>query len=130
MLRFLVSRMERSFDAVQTIATAFDRRSIAEKSHCRLAWHASFFMSCRLRLISNAMRCLTLYFVLKILPCMKEKIMFGLDFGIAGKKAIVCASSKGLGFGCKRTSGGWVDLVMCVRGADRLHEWQTSCAKT
>ena len=23
-----------------------------------------------------------------------------LDFGIAGKKAVVCASSKGLGFGC------------------------------
>ncbi len=26
--------------------------------------------------------------------------MSGLDFGITGKKAIVCASSKGLGFGC------------------------------
>ena len=31
MLRYLVSRMERSFDAVQTIAAALDRRSIADK---------------------------------------------------------------------------------------------------
>ena len=31
MLRYLVSRMERSFDAVQTVAAALDRRSIADK---------------------------------------------------------------------------------------------------
>ena len=31
MLRYLVSRMERTFDAVQTIVTALDRRSIADK---------------------------------------------------------------------------------------------------
>ena len=31
MLRYLISRMERSFDAVQTIATALDQRSIADK---------------------------------------------------------------------------------------------------
>ena len=31
MLRYLLSRMERSFDAVQTIAAALDRRSIADK---------------------------------------------------------------------------------------------------
>ena len=31
MLRYLISRMERSFDAVQTIAAALDRRSIADK---------------------------------------------------------------------------------------------------
>ena len=31
MLRYLISRMERSFDTVQTIAAALDRRSIADK---------------------------------------------------------------------------------------------------
>ena len=31
MLRYLVSRMERSFDAVQTVAAALDQRSIADK---------------------------------------------------------------------------------------------------
>ena len=31
MLRYLVSRMERSFDAVQSVATALDQRSIADK---------------------------------------------------------------------------------------------------
>ena len=49
--------------------------------------------------------------------------MSGLDFGIAGKKAIVCASSKGLGFGCANALAAvGVDLVMCARGADRLAE--------
>ena len=49
--------------------------------------------------------------------------MSGLDFGIAGKKAIVCASSKGLGFGCANALAAvGVNLVMCARGADRLHE--------
>ena len=47
--------------------------------------------------------------------------MSGLDFGIVGKKAIVCASSKGLGFGCANALAAvGVNLVMCARGADRL----------
>ena len=41
---------------------------------------------------------------------------FGLDFGIAGKTAIVCASSKGLGFGCADALAAvGVNLVMCAR---------------
>ena len=53
----------------------------------------------------------------------RKKIMSGLDFGIAGKKAIVCASSKGLGFGCANALAAvGVNLVMCARGADRLAE--------
>ena len=49
--------------------------------------------------------------------------MSGLDFGIAGKKAIVCASSKGLGFGCANALAAvGVNIVMCAREADRLHE--------
>ncbi|MGC6517158.1 MAG: SDR family oxidoreductase [Candidatus Puniceispirillaceae bacterium] len=44
-----------------------------------------------------------------------------LDFGIKGRKAIVCASSKGLGFGCAQAlAKAGVDLVMCARGADLL----------
>ena len=31
MLRYLISRMERSFNTVQTVAAALDRRSIADK---------------------------------------------------------------------------------------------------
>lgn len=45
----------------------------------------------------------------------------GLDLGIAGKKALVCASSKGLGLGCAEAlAQAGVDLVMNARGADAL----------
>ena len=44
-----------------------------------------------------------------------------LDFGLQGKTAIVCASSKGLGLGCARAlSKVWVNLVMCARGEEQL----------
>ena len=45
----------------------------------------------------------------------------GMDLGITGRKAIVCAASKGLGRACAMslaTNG--VDLVMNARGADAL----------
>ena len=46
---------------------------------------------------------------------------FGLDFGIAGKTAIVCASSKGLGFGCADALAAvGVNLVMCARTPETL----------
>jgi 3-oxoacyl-[acyl-carrier protein] reductase len=46
-----------------------------------------------------------------------------LDFGLTGRKALVCASSKGLGFGCAEAlARTGVNLVMCARGADRLAE--------
>ena len=44
-----------------------------------------------------------------------------LDFGIAGKKAVVCASSKGLGFGCAEALAAvGVNLVMNARTAETL----------
>lgn len=44
-----------------------------------------------------------------------------MDLGIAGKRALVCASSKGLGLGCAEAlAGAGVDLVMNARGADAL----------
>lgn len=44
-----------------------------------------------------------------------------LDFGIAGRKAIVCASSRGLGLGCATAlAGAGVNLVMCGRTAETL----------
>ena len=44
-----------------------------------------------------------------------------LDFGLKGKKAIICASSKGLGLGCARAlAQTGANLVMCARGADVL----------
>lgn len=44
-----------------------------------------------------------------------------MDFGISGKTALVCASSKGLGLGCARAlAGEGVNLVMNARGADAL----------
>lgn len=44
-----------------------------------------------------------------------------MDLGIKGKRAIVCASSKGLGLGCAEAlAAEGVDLVMNARGADAL----------
>ncbi|MBM2576005.1 SDR family oxidoreductase [Jannaschia sp. Os4] len=44
-----------------------------------------------------------------------------MDLGIKGKRALVCASSKGLGLGCARAlAGAGVDLVMNARGAEAL----------
>ena len=46
-----------------------------------------------------------------------------LDFGIAGKKAVVCASSKGLGIGCADALAAvGVNLVMNARTAETLAE--------
>ncbi|WP_417241434.1 SDR family oxidoreductase [Celeribacter sp.] len=44
-----------------------------------------------------------------------------MDLGVKGKKALVCASSKGLGLGCAQAlAGAGVDLVMNARGAEAL----------
>ena len=44
-----------------------------------------------------------------------------MDLGIRGKKALVCASSKGLGLGCAEAlAEAGVDLVMNARGAEDL----------
>ena len=44
-----------------------------------------------------------------------------MDLGIAGRKAIVCAASKGLGKGCARAlAGEGVELVINARGAETL----------
>lgn len=44
-----------------------------------------------------------------------------MDLGISGKRAIVCASSKGLGLGCARAlAEAGVDLLMNARGTEAL----------
>jgi 3-oxoacyl-[acyl-carrier protein] reductase len=44
-----------------------------------------------------------------------------MDFGIAGKKALVCAASKGLGKGCAMAlAGEGVELVILARGKEAL----------
>lgn len=44
-----------------------------------------------------------------------------MDLGIKGKRALVCASSKGLGLGCaEKLAEAGVDLVMNARGAEAL----------
>jgi len=44
-----------------------------------------------------------------------------MDFGIKGKRALVCASSKGLGRGCAEAlAGEGVSLVLNARGAEAL----------
>jgi 3-oxoacyl-[acyl-carrier protein] reductase len=44
-----------------------------------------------------------------------------MDLGLNGKRALVCASSKGLGLGCARAlAEAGVDLVMNARGAEAL----------
>jgi 3-oxoacyl-[acyl-carrier protein] reductase len=46
-----------------------------------------------------------------------------MDLGIAGKRALVCASSKGLGLGCAEAlAEAGVNLVMNARGAEALEE--------
>ena len=46
-----------------------------------------------------------------------------MDLGIAGKKALVCASSKGLGKGCALAlAEAGVDLVLNARGAEALEK--------
>jgi 3-oxoacyl-[acyl-carrier protein] reductase len=45
-----------------------------------------------------------------------------MDLGIRGKKAIVCAASKGLGKGCAQAlASEGVDVTICARGADALN---------
>ena len=44
-----------------------------------------------------------------------------MDLGISGKRALVCASSKGLGRGCAEAlAAAGVDLVMNARGSEAL----------
>jgi 3-oxoacyl-[acyl-carrier protein] reductase len=44
-----------------------------------------------------------------------------MDMGIKGKRALVCASSKGLGRGCAEAlAAEGVDLVLNARGSDAL----------
>ncbi|MBO9409535.1 SDR family oxidoreductase [Shimia sp. R9_1] len=44
-----------------------------------------------------------------------------MELGIKGKRALVCASSKGLGLGCARAlAAEGVDLIMNARGAEAL----------
>ena len=46
-----------------------------------------------------------------------------MDLGMSGKRALVCASSKGLGRGCAEAlAGEGVNLVMNARGAEALEE--------
>ena len=45
-----------------------------------------------------------------------------MDLGIKGKKAIVCAASKGLGKGCAEAlAREGVDVTICARGVDALN---------
>jgi 3-oxoacyl-[acyl-carrier protein] reductase len=45
-----------------------------------------------------------------------------MDLGIKGKKAIVCAASKGLGKGCAEAlAREGVEVTICARGAEVLH---------
>jgi 3-oxoacyl-[acyl-carrier protein] reductase len=47
---------------------------------------------------------------------------FIMELGIKGKKAIVCASSRGLGFGCAEAlAQAGVNLTICARNGDQLH---------
>ncbi len=49
-----------------------------------------------------------------------------MDLGIAGKWALVCGASKGLGFGCAQAlAQEGVNLLMVARGAPALHQSAT-----
>lgn len=54
-----------------------------------------------------------------------------MDLGIKGKRALVCASSKGLGRGCAEAlAEAGVDLVLNARGAEVLEATAANIAKT
>ncbi len=54
-----------------------------------------------------------------------------MDLGISGKRALVCASSKGLGLGCAEAlAEAGVDLVMNARGSDALEQAGEDIRKT
>ena len=53
-----------------------------------------------------------------------------MDLGISGKRAVVCASSKGLGRGCAEAlADAGVDLVLNARGGGALEETASSIAE-
>ena len=50
-----------------------------------------------------------------------------MDLGIKGKKAIVCASSRGLGFGCAEAlAKAGVSLTICARTKEDIEKAQTN----
>ena len=54
-----------------------------------------------------------------------------MDMGIKGKRALICASSKGLGRGCAEAlAAEGVDLVLNARGAEVLEETASSIRAT
>ena len=52
-----------------------------------------------------------------------------MDLGIAGRWALVCGASKGLGWGCAQAlAREGVNLVLAARGAERLQRYRSgSC---
>jgi 3-oxoacyl-[acyl-carrier protein] reductase len=51
-----------------------------------------------------------------------EQVRKSMDLGIRGKKAIVCAASKGLGKGCAEAlAREGVEVTICARGAEALN---------
>ena len=54
-----------------------------------------------------------------------------MDLGIRGRRALICASSKGLGKGCAEAlAGEGVDLVLNARGAEALEATAGSIRST
>ncbi|WP_420341873.1 SDR family oxidoreductase [Paenirhodobacter sp.] len=54
-----------------------------------------------------------------------------MDLGIAGKRAIVCAGSKGLGRGCaEKLAEAGVEIILNARGAEALEATATEIAAT
>lgn len=54
-----------------------------------------------------------------------------MELGIRGKRALVCASSKGLGRGCaENLAAAGVDLTLCARGEEALIETAQYIQKT
>ena len=53
-----------------------------------------------------------------------------MDLGIRNRTAIVCASSKGLGYGCAQAlAQAGVNLIICARGSTQLTQAHNSLEK-
>lgn len=66
----------------------------------------------------------------RVTPAHDSQGAYGMDLGIAGKKAIVCASSRGLGYGCaKALAQAGCEVVVNGRDKKRTEEAAAEIAK-
>src|SRR5262249_45575098 len=87
-----------------------------------MRWRCAMMLHATSSLAVALLRCARLHIALGYLRiCVAYRRKPLMDLGIKGKKAIVCAASKGLGKGCAQAlAREGVEVVICARGAETL----------